>query len=116
MIRYLQYFAVVPRDQKARWRGIISYFGWWEQSSSFSVGVFNLCFDSRVLILEAYLYIPNVCRNLIFVTYLVRHGYCVILKDNVVIKMDKMFICSGNNVDGLYIITPDKHELYNSHL
>ena len=30
--------------------------------------------------------------------------------------MDKMFICSGNNVDGLYIITPDKHEWYNSKL
>ena len=27
-----------------------------------------------------------------------------------------MFICSGNIVDGLYILTPDKHELYNSKL
>ena len=27
-----------------------------------------------------------------------------------------MFICSGNIVDGLYILTPDKHELYNSEL
>ena len=27
-----------------------------------------------------------------------------------------MFICSSNTVDGLYIITPDKHELYNSEL
>ena len=68
-----------------------------------AVGVFNLCFKSRVLILEDYLYVPNVRRNLISTTYLGRHRYCVILRDNVVIKKDKVFI-----------ITPDKHELYNS--
>ena len=81
-----------------------------------AVGVFNLCFDSRVLILEDCLYVPNVCRNLISATYLGKHGYCVILKDNVVIKNDKVFIYSGNIVDGLYILTPNKHELYNSEL
>ena len=41
-----------------------------------AVGVFNLCFDSRVLILEVCLYVPNVCRNLISATYLGRHRYC----------------------------------------
>ena len=75
------------------------------------VGVVNLCFESRVLILEDYLYVPNVRRNLISATYLGKHGYCVILKDNVVV-----FICSGNIVDGIYILTPNKHELYNSKL
>ena len=69
-----------------------------------AVGVYNLCFESRVLILEDCLYVPNVRRNLIFATYLGKHGYCVILKDNVVIKKGKMFICSGNIVDGLYIL------------
>ena len=78
-----------------------------------TVGVFNLCFDSRILILEDCLYVPNVCRNLISATYLGKHGYCVILKDNVVIKKAKVFICSSNIVDGLYVLTPDKHELYN---
>ena len=81
-----------------------------------AVGVFNLCFDSRVLILEDCLYVPNVHRNLISATYLGKHGYCVILKDNVVIKKDKVFICFGNIVDDLYILTPNKHELYNSEL
>ena len=79
-----------------------------------TVGVFNLCFGPRVLILEDCLYVPNVCRNLISATYLGKHGYCVSLKENVVIKKDKVFICSSNIVDGLYIITPDKHKLYNS--
>ena len=35
------------------------------------------------------------------------------MKDNVAIKKDKVFIWFGNIVDGLYILTPDKHELYN---
>ena len=78
--------------------------------------MFNLCFDSRILILEDCLYVPNVRRNLISATYLGKHGYCAILKDNVVIKKDKVFICSSNIVDGLYIITPDKHELCNFEL
>ena len=34
------------------------------------VGVFNLCFESRVLILEDCLYVPDVRRNLISTTYL----------------------------------------------
>ena len=66
------------------------------------IRVFNLCFGSRVLILKDCLYVPNVHRNLISPTYLGRHGYYVILKDNVVIKKDKVFICSGNIVGGLY--------------
>ena len=81
-----------------------------------AVKVFNLCFGSRVLILKDYLYVPNVCGNIISATYLGKHGYYVILKDNVVIKKDKVFICSGNIVDGLYILTPDKHVLYKSKL
>ena len=80
------------------------------------VRVFNLCFKSRVLILEDCLYVPNIHRNLISATFLGKHGYCVILKDNAVIKKGKMFSCSGNILDGLYILTSDKHELYNSEL
>ena len=80
------------------------------------VGVFNLCFESRVLILVECLYVPNVRKNLISATYLGKHGYCVILKDNIVIKKGKVFICSGNIVDSLYILTHDKHKLYNFEL
>ena len=52
----------------------------------------------------------------LFIIYSYIHGYCVILKDNVVIKKAKVFICSGNIIDGLYILTIDKHELYNFEL
>ena len=81
-----------------------------------AVEVFNLCFGTRVLILKDCLYVPNVYRNLISATYLGRRGYYVILKDNIIIKKDKVFICSGNIVDGLYILTLNKHELYNFEL
>ena len=81
-----------------------------------AIEVFNLCFNSRVLILKGCLYVLNVRRNLISATYLGKRGYCVILKDNVVIKNNKVFICFGNIVDGLYILTLDKHELYNFEL
>ena len=80
------------------------------------VGVFNLCFNSKVLILKNCLYVPNIHRNLISATSLGKHGYYIILKHNVVIKNDKVFICFGNIVDGLYILSPDKHALYNSKL
>ena len=81
-----------------------------------AIGVCNLCFESRVLILEDCLYVPNVRRNLISTTYLGKHEYYVILKDNVIIKKDKVFICFDNIVDDLYILTLDKHKLYNSEL
>ena len=81
-----------------------------------AIGVFNFYFSSRVLILKDCLNVPNVRRNLISATYLGKHGYCIILKDNVVIKNNKVFICFGNIVDGLYILTLDKHELYNFEL
>ena len=38
-----------------------------------AVGVFNLCFESRVLVLEDCLFVPNVRRNLISTTYLGKH-------------------------------------------
>ena len=34
-----------------------------------AVGVYNLCFESRVLILEDCLYVPNVRRNLFSATW-----------------------------------------------
>lgn len=50
-----------------------------------AIGVFHLYFGSWVLILEDYLYVPSIRRNLIFVTYLGKSSYTLILKDNAVI-------------------------------
>ena len=56
---------------------------------------------------------PAIRRNLIFVTILGQKGYSTSLKDIVVIKKDKTFICFGTIIDGLYIATSDAYELNN---
>ena len=75
---------------------------------------FTLHFNTRVLILENCLYVLAIHRNLIFVTILGQQGYSTSLKDIVVIKKDKTFICTGTIIDGLYIVTLDAYELKNS--
>jgi hypothetical protein len=72
-----------------------------------SIGIVELYFNSRVLILTDCLYVPEIRRNLISVTFLGKCGYTSILRDTTVIKKGRTFICSGMIVDGLYIITPD---------
>ena len=97
---YLQHFARILGDQKLNEGELFLTLADRRRILVVVVGVFNLCFDSKVLILEDCLYVPNVHRNLISATYLGKHGYCFILKDNVVIKKDKVFICFGNIVNG----------------
>ena len=97
---YLQHFAGILGDQKLNEGELFLTLADGRRIPVIVVEVFNLCFDSRVLILEDCLYVPNVRRNLISANYLGKHGYCFILKDNVVIKKDKVFICSGNIVNG----------------
>ena len=63
--------------------------------------------------MENCLYVPAIRRNLIFVTILGQQGYSTSLKDIVVIKKDKTFICFGTIIDGLYIATSDAYELNN---
>ena len=74
----------------------------------------NFTLYSRVLILENCLYVPAIRRNLISITVLGQQGYSTSLKDIVVIKKDKTFICTGTIIDGLYIVTLDAYELKNS--
>jgi len=48
-----------------------------------SIGIVKLYFESRVLILTNCLYVPNIRRNLIYVTFLSKCGYISILRDRV---------------------------------
>jgi transposase InsO family protein len=79
-----------------------------------SIGIMKLYFNSKVLILTDCLHVPNIRRNLISVTHLGKCGYTSILRDIAVIKKNRLFICSGVIVDGLYIITPDINSVNNS--
>jgi hypothetical protein len=58
--------------------------------------------------------VPEIRRNLIYVTFLGECGYTSILKDTLVIKKGRTFICYGMIIDGLYIITPDLNAVNNS--
>ena len=65
------------------------------------------------------LYVSNLRRNLISVSKLVNKGFLVNFANEVNIKRNNLFICSGVENNGLYVITPitsNKHgiELNNS--
>jgi hypothetical protein len=79
-----------------------------------SVGIMRLYFNSRVLILSDCLDVPNICMNLISVTFFGKCGYTFILRDTTLIKKDKLFIYSSIITNGLYIITLDLFVVNNS--
>jgi hypothetical protein len=78
-----------------------------------SSNIIKLYFNSRVLILTDYIYVLEIHRNLIYVTFLGKCVYTSILRDTTVIKKGRAFICFGMIVDGLYIITPDLNAVNN---
>lgn len=53
---------------------------------------------------------------MISVTHFGKCGYTSILKNIVVIKNSKLFICFGSIIDGVYIITLDSYIANNSEL
>jgi hypothetical protein len=76
-----------------------------------SIGIVELYFESRVLILTNCLFVPNIHRNLISVTFLGKCGYTSILRYTMIIKKGNLIICSSIIIDGLYIITHDSYML-----
>ena len=60
------------------------------------------------------MYVLNLRRNLISVSKLINKGFAVIFANEVIIKRNNIFICSGVETNGLYVITPiasNKHEM-----
>ena len=67
------------------------------------------------MVLEDYLYVPNVRRNLISVSCLVCNRYSIIFNKNFIsINYDVDGICCGMIVDNLYILKPISHLQVNS--
>ena len=58
-----------------------------------------------LLKLKNYLYIPKSRKNLILVSSLCKSNYIVFFNNQVIIKMNDLFICSGSLVDNLYHMT-----------
>ena len=71
-----------------------------------TVGVVSLHFaGDKVLVLQDYLYVPSVRRNLISVSCLVCNGFSAIFnKNSISIKFDVDMICRGMLVDNLSML------------
>ena len=80
-----------------------------------AIGVVVLEFqNNRTLVLPVVLYVPNLRRNLISVSKLINNGFTVSFANEVIIKRNHLFICSGIETNGLYVITPiasNKHDM-----
>ena len=74
-----------------------------------AVGVVSLHFGGhKVLILKDCLYVPNIRRNLILVSYLSCNRFSALFDKNYVsIKYGVDEICSGMLTDNLYLIEPN---------
>ena len=81
------------------------------------VGVVSLLFPrGKTLVLDDCLYVPNVRRNLISISYLLCDEFSGIFNKNFVsIKYDVDEICCGMLVGNLYILEPISHLQVNSH-
>ena len=80
-----------------------------------TMGVVVLVFqNNRTLVLLDVQYVPNLRRDLIYVSKLVNKGFSVNFANEFIIKRNNLFICFGVETNGLYVITPivsNKHDL-----
>ena len=73
--------------------------------SAVAVGVIRLAFqNNNILILNNVLYVLNIRQNLISVPTLALQGYTCVFGQNMVIKINGNFICSGNLSNSLYFV------------
>jgi len=87
------------------------------KASAVAVGVVRLMFENnKILVLNNALYVPTIRRNLISVPSLALLGYTCVFGQNVVIKINGNFICSGNLSNGLYLVNPTVLEIHNSEI
>ena len=88
-----------PRWQRSQWEWCLYIF-----------------LEKKILVLEDCIYVPNVRRNLISVSYLACNRFSAIFNKNFIsIKYDVDEICWGMLVDNLYILEPISHLQVNSH-
>ena len=78
------------------------------------VGVVTLHFEGdKVLILDDFLYVPEVRRNLVSISCLSCNGYSLYFNKNFVsIKFNDEVICSGMLCDNLYLLEPKTLQIY----
>ena len=84
--------------------------------AAIAVGVVTLHFEGgKFLVLDNYLYVPDVSRNLVSVFCLSCNGYLSVFnKDSIFIKYNDDIICRGMLSDNLYLLEPISLQI-NSH-
>ena len=87
------------------------------QGGGKAVGEVSLHFGGhKVLVLKYCLYVPQIRKNLISVSYLACNEYSASFNENLVsILNGEDKICSGMLIDNLYLIEPNTPLCINSH-
>ena len=77
-----------------------------------TIGLVKLSFDNnRTLILEDCLSIQDFKRNLVSISYLIKHGLIVQFNSSISIRNKYSFICSGTLLNGLYFLSPMSYDI-----
>ena len=66
------------------------------------------------MVLQDVMYIPNSRRNLTSFSKLINNGFTVSFANEVIIKRNNLFLYSGDEINGLYVIAPiasNRHDI-----
>ena len=80
------------------------------------MGAITLCFSDNKLVLSDTLYVPSLRWNLISVSSLVNKSYSITFGNEVVIKRNNTFICSGKVTNRLYLVTLTTYEIHDTEI
>ena len=83
-----------------------------ERVSVMAIGLVELSFDKkRTLILEDCLLVPDIKRNLVFISCLIKHSLTVHFNSSVSIRNKYSFICSGILLNSLYFLSRMSYDI-----
>lgn len=78
------------------------------------VRVIKLYFGNKIFLLRDFFYVPELNRNLVSISSLIKHSYSVIFNESVSVYKNNVLICYGTKENNLYKITPNVNSLLNT--
>ena len=77
-----------------------------------TIRLVELPFDNnKTLALEDYFYVPDFKRNLISVSFLIKHGLAIQCNSTILIRCKFSFICSCTLLNGLVVLNPKFYDI-----
>ena len=77
-----------------------------------AIGPVVLFFENNMtLCLEYCLFVPDLKRNLVYVSYLVEHGLTLQFNSSISIRSKSFFICSDDLMNNLYFLSPLSYDI-----